>query len=352
MTAPTSDPFRSTSYKANPTKTTSLTSIFTSAFITSNDPLAPSIADPDSQLDTTTITTRRPSIQSTAELSDTTIQSLETSETIVGGQTVKILSATRVEIIPMGSSKLVPEGPIITISALSVSIGSDEKLIGTSTATLSNGITKITIPHAQPSVLVVEGQNVITISQGATAVGVGSVTLDAQRPAATISGTPISLGSDALIIGTSIIALPSEPTYSNGSPLSEFTVGTITFTINSEGVAVGNTELFIGGSPVTIDGIRISLGFSDFVFGSEPETAPIISTSSTTNGEGIGREGIGLAGFIMSGLGEIGGGPVAIPTTSASVEGNTSVYVTFLGSAPRVSHGSLSWLVVMLGMGL
>ncbi|MCJ1466315.1 hypothetical protein MMC07_004934 [Pseudocyphellaria aurata] len=251
----------------------------------------------------------------------------------VGGKT---FTANPTEFV-VGSVTLSPNGPLATISGTPISLGSSNLVIGTST---------IDLP-AEPSVFTVDGQPLtvnpsgfsiggseilrggspvtisgksvsfetsgisiatktrslssspslpvlkvagISFTANPTGFHVGSVTLSPNGPLATISGTPISLGSSNLVIGNRTIDLPAES--------SVFTVDGQALTANPSGLSIGGTEIHRGGSPVTISGTPISLGSSALIVGSS--TVPLPSLTK------------GLGPAILSGLG------IAVtPTASA-----------------------------------
>lgn len=123
-----------------------------------------------------------------------------------------------------------------------------------------------------------------------------------ESPAVAISGTVFSLGSSDLLVGQSTVTF-FDPPATIGAAISrpnDFSIGTEIFTVNSNGVVIGHTQLTPGDPAVTKDGTFISLGLSDFVFGTKTETfAPITSSSA-----------VGLGPAMISGLGEIGGSAV------------------------------------------
>lgn len=89
------------------------------------------------------------------------------------------------------------------------------------------------------------------------------------KPAITLSGTSISLGSSGmLVIGTSTVQLPKVSAASGGvpndwkSPTFVFAVGGQTFTASPTSFQIAGSPVLSGHAPVTISGTRISLGSS------------------------------------------------------------------------------------------
>ena len=99
-----------------------------------------------------------------------------------------------------------------------------------------------------------------------------------------------------------------------------------------------------GAPAVTESGVAISLGSSELVVGSKTETCSAAGSGTVP--------AAGLAGLIMSGLGQVDGSSIVVSPSSATRSGS-SVEV-FLGAAVRqrdvpslVLVSMLSWMVVM-----
>ena len=100
-------------------------------------------------------------------------------------------------------------GPGITINSTPISLNpSGSLLIGTST---------VPLPIPTPAVVTTDGQ-VFTVEQNGL-VAVDGVTLSSGGPGTTISGTPMSVGSGGLVVGSDTVRLPT----ANGSALSPVT---------------------------------------------------------------------------------------------------------------------------------
>jgi hypothetical protein len=192
----------------------------------------------------------------------------------VVGHTIDVptVGATKVAI---GASLLDPHNPAVTISGTTISLGSSVLLVGSST------IPFVTKPES--SLITVAGQSFNVPTIGATSLAIGTALLKPQSPAVTVSGAALSLGSSGLVVGTSTITFLDPPgtTGAAVSASTAFSIGPEKFTINSDGIAIGHTQLTPGASALTIDGNFVSLGLSDFVFGTKPgRLIPITSSSA------------------------------------------------------------------------
>ena len=97
----------------------------------------------------------------------------------------------------------------------------------------------------------------------------------------TISATPIFLGSNFLAVGTSKIPLPTaEPDQINHKQPHYFAIGSQTIAIQSAGIVVGSQTLQPGGPAITVSGTSYSLGTTEFIAGSLTETFPAAAKPS------------------------------------------------------------------------
>ncbi|MCJ1429136.1 hypothetical protein MMC29_007049 [Sticta canariensis] len=160
----------------------------------------------------------------------------------------------------IGSTRLLSNGPAVTISDTPVSLGASGIVIGTKT-----------IPLPSDTSLPVLAVGEITSTANPTGFLIGSTRLLSNGPAVTISDTPVSLGASGIVIGTKTIALPSD------TSLPVLTVGGITFTANPTGFLIGSTRLLSNGPAVTISDTPVSLGASGIVIGTK--TIPLPSDS-------------------------------------------------------------------------
>ena len=160
----------------------------------------------------------------------------------INDQVVKTLSHG----ISIAGTTLTPGAPPIHISGTPISYGPSLLLaVGSTTTSLA-------VNDPTPTTMSIASQ-VFTIKQNA--VGIAGATLTPEAPAVTVSGTPISLGSNALVIGTNTITLnqprPADPfiTYVASYPI----------TAAPDAVEVAETTLHPGDPGVKIDGTVVSL---------------------------------------------------------------------------------------------
>ena len=218
-------------------------------------------------------------------------------------------------------------GDPMTVMSGMVEASDPEGMTSITVSTHDTFLSKPTI--SKPTSVVAAGQTVDIPETGAADITVGSHVLGQQNPAITISGTVFSLGSNALIVGTSTMlfssgAQPASKPTNNVPVLLEFTVGTRTFTVKSNGVVMSQTTITMGDSPVTVDGTPISLGSSGIVIGGR--TQPFEASKEVSSARDLGA-------FIISGLGGAGKGPVSTGPANASLNGSS--YAPFLGAAIR-----------------
>lgn len=197
------------------------------------------------------------------------------------------------------------------------------------------------------------GTSTVVLSQimSGSAIVIGSQTVQAGGPAATIAGATVSVADDdssvivaeSLFTATYALALPAQT-----SPPSEnmITIGTSTVSISplpsGSGVVVGSQTIKPNGSPVVIAGatVRLTSGSSSFV-------VPEITTTGVSTAPAASTGGLG--NIIISGLnGPSGGGGGSAGSTvvmgSASVQPST-------GMASR-DRAAFNCFVVLLLLGL
>ncbi|MCJ1482272.1 hypothetical protein MMC06_002435 [Schaereria dolodes] len=173
-------------------------------------------------------------------------------------------STSRPDSSEVNVPSLSPGGPPVTISGTVISLAPSNSalIVGTTTFT-PNGIT----PAPKPIV------SEVTLNAQSNLV-IGSQTIIPGGPAATISGTIVSLApaATALILGSSTINLTPIATLPE-NPLAMITVGGSVITANSNAAFVlGSRTLLPGGPAVTIAGTPISLA---------PSASLVIIGSST-----------------------------------------------------------------------
>lgn len=135
---------------------------------------------------------------------------------------------------------------------------------------------------------------------------IGGSSLHPGGPAASISGTVISLASSHIVIGTSTMTLPSAivaPEKKDPQPPAIFSLAGQTYRANPSGFEVGGAILLPGSSPVYISGTPVSLGSSQLIIGAStiplpnPTPTSIPTSYITMGGETItaGSSGILIA---------------------------------------------------------
>lgn len=182
------------------------------------------------------------------------IQSPHSSAGYLTGQPVSLTVAGQIISATLGSGALLvgghtllPGEPGVTIWGIPVSLAqSDVIFVGTAA------------PLSTPPTVTV-GHQVYTVKPiGISDFVVAGYTLTPGGPAATVSGTPISLGqSGVLVIDTSSIYL---------SPTPSIQLGRQTYAVNSVGpseIAVAGSTLTAGGAGLTVSGTPVSLLLSD-----------------------------------------------------------------------------------------
>ena len=188
----------------------------------------------------------------------------------------------------------------------------------------------------------------ITVTIFPTQVIVGDATLTRNAPGTTIGGTPVSLGSSALVIGTSTLPFPT----AGVAPI--YTVAGQTVTAGPAGIAVAGSTISNNGPAVTISGAALSLGSFGLVLNgastlSIPTVQPLQSVF-TIDGQSVteqyGRIVFPSAKPVVN---------ISVPATGTAVgpvpTGSTQ---PFLGAAVRTGRnvgltlGVLCWFALII----
>lgn len=244
--------------------------------------------------------------------------------------------------ISIAGTTLTPHALGITISGTPISLGSSAFIYGTHT-----------IPYSAPPATTkafakIAGQPFAPIPNG-NGISIAGTTLTPGAAAITTLGTPISLGSSALIVGESTIS------YAQPSPSPSIT--TIANQVlnplpNGEGVSIGGTTLKPGAPAVIVSGAPILLDLSTLIIGEStiPYAPPSPTAIATTiAGQGIDAlpyiNGISIAGtsltpgapaVTISGTRvSLGSGAMVVDTSTISYNprfASESVFVTHVGS--------------------
>ena len=167
-----------------------------------------------------------------------------------------------------GGQTLTPGGPAVTISGtrLSLAPGGTQVVVGSSTI----GIIPTFTPPSLPLLPLTLGSQTYTADSNYHYT-IASQTLTPGGPAVTISGTRVSLapGGTEAVVGGSTIELT--PTFTPSSPVPILTLGSQTYTAESNSAYIIDGQILIpGGSAITVSGTRLSLAPSatQFIIGS------------------------------------------------------------------------------------
>ena len=216
--------------------------------------------------------------------------------------------------VAIAQSTLIPGAQAITVAGTRVSLGFYGLIVGTSTIPLPT--------QPPPAMITAAGQTVTALPNGN--VVVAGTTLNPNAPGITVSGTPISLGSNGLVVGTSTIAMPS----SQSSISVNIGGHTVPVSFGTDEVVVAGTIIKKGQPPITIAGTTVAFGDDGLMIGTSTMTLP----GATPTGD--------IGGFIFSGLN--GGLPRpstiqmgASNQTSSNSTGNNDP-MTFLGSGAKL----------------
>lgn len=242
--------------------------------------------------------------------------SLGLSDVIIGSSTLKFPESVSPDYLSYTASNptdfsvastLFTHGAIITISGTPVSLGSSDIVIGTQT---------VSFPSSSASIIFSVGGQVFTANP--TGLLIGGMSPLSNSLVVTVSGKTVSLGTSGIVIGTKTIALPSE------SLLPVLTVAGTAFTVNPTGFLGGSETLSPNGAPITISGTPISLDSSDIVIGTRTIDFPAVPSILTVDGQKFTAN---PSGFSIDDT-EIhrGGSPITISGTPISI-GSSAVVI-------------------------
>lgn len=271
-----------------------------------------------------------------------TVESLSANGLVFGTSTFAVPTSASNSILPLvGGQKahvapdgnvvisgitLSPGGSAATIAGTVVSLGADGFIAGTSTFVVPSPATLSTLP-------LIGSQNIQVAPNGH--VVIAGTTLSPGNPGVMVSGTPITLGSNRLIIGSSTYAVPapsSDPTLSSigGQQVQQAANG---------GLVVADTTLLPGTPSMMISGTSLSLGSAGLIVGSStyglprPTPAAVYTISGETITAGPSSAFL-LAGQTIS----LGGPAVAISGTIVSLGSAGLVVGSKTYSIPAASH--------------
>ena len=194
---------------------------------------------------------------------------------------------------------LKPADPSISTSSTLVSLAPPSLLVvGSHTAKLAFAQS---LAGATPSNLNFDGESVpIEVNK----IVLAGATLTPEAPVTTAGGTPVSLGTSALVVGThmtsSILPSPAVAT-------SHIIVSGHTTTVAASSIVFAGITLTPGAPLMMANGTPLSLGSSILVISTQPTGITFPTASRITNPGG------GIGAIILSNLLEIDAGTVAAP---------------------------------------
>ena len=217
----------------------------------------------------------------------------------------------------IAGSQVLPASPPIYISGTPVSLGTSGILvIG------SSSIDLLISQNPAPDAFVIGGE---TITVDPTGFPVHGFQILPGSPPVLFSGTPISLGTSAiLVIGSSTIDLSGQTSAPNA-----FNVGGQTFTANPTGFMVAGSQILPGGSAVIIAGTTLSLSPSGVlgIGGASINLATLVPSADVIN---VGGQTFTAnpSGFQIDGSSVLPDGiPITISGTQLSLDGSGELHV-------------------------
>ena len=229
---------------------------------------------------------------------------LPVTQAVVASQTIPLPSSAVSQLVVAGTT-LAAAGPAATMGDQVVSLQSSALIVGTST--------HLFVPSGEPTAVTTIGNYIVHSVPDKSALVVAGSTLNPGASAVTIAGTAISLGSSNLVIGSSTIALsypPQEESYANSAqqagsyPTEVVTLGH-TITQGAPAITVSGTPISLGSSGLAIGSTMISLPFvtpypSEYVTLGHTITqgAPAITVSGTPIS--LGSSGLAIGSTTIS----------------------------------------------------
>ena len=238
---------------------------------------------------------------------------------VVGGKTLSVPSETTLPTIAGQQIQTQPNGNIIirgsTIQAgghPATIDGSTLSVLPSGTGVVVNGQSTISIPHTPT----VAGEQVHAVPHGVVVIGSQTLSRGAQ---ATISGTKISvLQSGGIVVGGSTVPFSSFPTPASDQQPSIFSIdgtaltsGSAPITVHGTVLSLGSDGLHMGPSVVPYTSISNLIGASPPV--TNPQVYSIGNTAVTAGGPAITISGQRVS-LGPSGLLVVGSSTMQIPT--------------------------------------
>ena len=262
----------------------------------------------------------------------------------VYGNAIHILAQGGIEI---GSSTILP-GEQITIDGTALSVGPKKVVIGSSTYVIHN----VAATTRAPSLPVINGEAVSMLKDGNILAGHSTVSIGEST---TISGIPVSVGSNVMIVGGSTYTLPTPAPY--GPKLGHQSISPA-----ADGAVIIGSLTVSKGTQATISGTPISVGSGFIIIGSS--TYPIQSKTqvisdltgelfNTLSGGGILFDGVTVQSNAQT---TISGTPVSVGSDLVMIGGKTYPWPSATGTLSVYSEDSIQRLpggaIVLDGMTL
>ena len=268
--------------------------------------------------------------------------------TLATGNTNGVLTAAGKTFTPLGHDRAIVEGHTLSINGPPTSISGTALSLASSGLVVGSEFFAFPTPAAgslpeTKAAVTFAGQKFTPLGGGSVAVG--GNTLFRNGPAATISGTVVSVASSLLVVGSQTFALPTP------GP-----------SVLPNGVIIDGTTLGAGNSALTVSGTSYSLtsgssGGYTLIYGSGQSSTTIRAKAGESlflNAEGqvvvgsvtlpqTGSESIDLASVIMHGFGPINEAGTAsvngtdVETGIKDLNATASNNVAFTGEASTIN---------------
>jgi len=262
----------------------------------------------------------------------------------IGGHTLTVLPSGGFAI---ADSTLHANDPAITILGTLVSVGSSELVAGSST---------VKIPSGKPNGAFTAAGHAFTTQPGSGVIVAGN-TLSVSGPAATVSGTVVSLASSGLIIGTQTFAIPTpgpDPTTSSTNGPAT-TISGIALSLAPSGVVIGDQTFALPpaapgrvGDTVVIDGTTLTAGNPVITIAGMPVS--LVTGTAGLYVAGLGPGSTAFSAPVIAGesISVNPAGQIAVDGTTVSGSAAGSMG---LGSAIMLGFGAASTAAIASSMG-
>ena len=274
-----------------------------------------------------------------------------------------VVESNRVQV---SGSTITPGASGVSINGVQVSVDPEASYI------VAGGQTQALPAAASPflspfSAVLVAGHSITVPVSGASSLIIGTQTISAKGPAVKISGTPVSLGTGVLIVGTSTMTLANSPSRSN-SEAATLNVGGQDIIVPTSGaidIVIGSQTLSVNGPTVTISGTPVALKAGSLVVGtsyvalaaqSEPSTIGVGGLNIAIPFSGASDLVIGSQTVYANGATAIvSGTPIALKpgflivgtSTIALAPQQTAAYFTFGGQTfvAEITAGAIDYIL-------